>query len=304
MVGDITGQLSGLLSTCLLGCSTQPLKQHVKTLELRMLELQLAGSNTVGTGETHALRFVQYYADRDSVIFGCPSCCLCVTSMNCQHQPVLGQTVAQSIMQLQPHPDPTTPTHTTTVQHLLAIVASTIACRCTGGEDVPGSKPALLPPELPAGFLSWIKPVWCYSESDVIDLCGLDVAAFFRMLHLGERYGLHNMRLKRCFTPLVVSIQANVNLCVCMCLKYACVVPLHIVQVGEDEVCCMQCAHLQCVHGTEWTAVGRLTMGECTDVQEHVGLNVPDGCDSLHATGLPPPRPQVAAAAAAASLQV
>ena len=57
--------------------------------------------------------------------------------------------------------------------------------RYIGAENLEGRKPAPLAAELPAGLLSWIKPVWCYKESDVIDLCGLDVAVFFRLLQLG-----------------------------------------------------------------------------------------------------------------------
>eukprot|EP00879_Flechtneria_rotunda_P006438 GHRR01006767.1.p1 GENE.GHRR01006767.1~~GHRR01006767.1.p1 ORF type:complete len:1002 (+),score=295.37 GHRR01006767.1:144-3149(+) len=59
--------------------------------------------------------------------------------------------------------------------------------RYIGAENLSGRKPAPITRELPAGLLSWIKPVWCYSEPDVIDLCGLDVAVFFRVLQLGVR---------------------------------------------------------------------------------------------------------------------
>eukprot|EP00878_Enallax_costatus_P004467 GHUV01004707.1.p1 GENE.GHUV01004707.1~~GHUV01004707.1.p1 ORF type:complete len:727 (+),score=178.67 GHUV01004707.1:479-2659(+) len=59
--------------------------------------------------------------------------------------------------------------------------------RYVGAENLESRKPAPLAAELPAGLLSWIKPVWCYKESDVIDLCGLDVAVFFRLLQLGVR---------------------------------------------------------------------------------------------------------------------
>jgi hypothetical protein len=55
-----------------------------------------------------------------------------------------------------------------------------------GAENVSGRPPAPLAAELPAGLLSWIKPVWCYPEPEVIDLCGLDVAVFFRLMQLGE----------------------------------------------------------------------------------------------------------------------
>lgn len=61
--------------------------------------------------------------------------------------------------------------------------------RYIGAENLGRRKPAPLAAELPAGLLSWIKPVWCYSEPDVIDLCGLDVAVFFRLLQLGMRTG-------------------------------------------------------------------------------------------------------------------
>jgi hypothetical protein len=59
-------------------------------------------------------------------------------------------------------------------------------CRYVGAENVGGRPPAPLAAELPAGLLSWIKPVWCYPEPEVIDLCGLDVAVFFRLMQLGE----------------------------------------------------------------------------------------------------------------------
>jgi hypothetical protein len=59
-------------------------------------------------------------------------------------------------------------------------------CRYVGADNVGGRPPAPLAAELPAGLLSWIRPVWCYPEPEVIDLCGLDVAVFFRLMQLGE----------------------------------------------------------------------------------------------------------------------
>eukprot|EP00775_Hariotina_reticulata_P007650 gene7650-7853_t len=59
--------------------------------------------------------------------------------------------------------------------------------RFTGAENVNRRKPPPLPAELPFGLLSWIGPIWKYPETDVINLCGLDVAVFFRLLNLGVR---------------------------------------------------------------------------------------------------------------------
>lgn len=66
--------------------------------------------------------------------------------------------------------------------------SSHVACPCrfTGAENVNRRKPPPLPAELPSGLLSWIGPVWKYPETDVINLCGLDVAVFFRLLNLGK----------------------------------------------------------------------------------------------------------------------
>lgn len=57
--------------------------------------------------------------------------------------------------------------------------------RYTGADTDPSLRPARLATPLPAGLLSWTRAVWCYPEQEVIDLCGLDVAVFFRLLHLG-----------------------------------------------------------------------------------------------------------------------
>ncbi|WIA40903.1 hypothetical protein OEZ86_004563 [Tetradesmus obliquus] len=59
--------------------------------------------------------------------------------------------------------------------------------RYVGADNAGGRAPAPLAAELPAGLLSWIKPVWCYPEPEVIDLCGLDVAVFFRLMQLGVK---------------------------------------------------------------------------------------------------------------------
>jgi hypothetical protein len=59
--------------------------------------------------------------------------------------------------------------------------------RYTGADTDAEQRPARLATPLPEGLLSWTKAVWVYPEADVIQQCGLDVAAFFRLLHLGER---------------------------------------------------------------------------------------------------------------------
>lgn len=58
--------------------------------------------------------------------------------------------------------------------------------RFTGADRDGEQRPARLATPLPEGLLSWTKAVWVYPEADVIQECGLDVAAFFRLLHLGR----------------------------------------------------------------------------------------------------------------------
>jgi hypothetical protein len=55
-----------------------------------------------------------------------------------------------------------------------------------GGDNPEGERLKSLPQHLPEGFFGWIRPVWQYKERDVIELCGLDVAVYFRLLNLGE----------------------------------------------------------------------------------------------------------------------
>jgi hypothetical protein len=69
-------------------------------------------------------------------------------------------------------------------------------CRFTGAENVNRRKPPPLPAELPSGLLSWIGPIWRYPENDVINLCGLDVAVYFRLLNLGKMLALLLLRIQ------------------------------------------------------------------------------------------------------------
>lgn len=59
-------------------------------------------------------------------------------------------------------------------------------CRYTGADTDASRRPARLATPLPEGLLSWTKAVWQYPEADVIQQCGMDVAVFFRLLHLGR----------------------------------------------------------------------------------------------------------------------
>lgn len=54
-----------------------------------------------------------------------------------------------------------------------------------GAENRSGAKAKQLPNELPQGLFGWVHPVWHYSEQEVINLCGLDVAVYFRLLRMG-----------------------------------------------------------------------------------------------------------------------